>query len=157
MKTVTLQIEGMTCAGCASAVQKALAAVPNVKTASVNFISRTARVTVCGDTITEKELLDAVSRAGYRARLPTHAPKEDDRAAPRRELFKTIGIGVLLFAGWALDAFTAKPSLPHLIGLGMVIAATIGAAYPIFRRATKALFAKARIIILDEADNLYEK
>jgi Cd2+/Zn2+-exporting ATPase len=142
MKTVTLQIEGMTCAGCASAVHKALAAVPNVKTASVNFISRTARVTVCGDTITEKELLDAVSRAGYRARLPTHAPKEDDRAASRRELFKTIGIGVLLFAGWALDAFTAKPSLPHLIGLGMVIAATIGAAYPIFHRAIKALFAK---------------
>jgi heavy metal translocating P-type ATPase len=141
MKTVTLQIEGMTCAGCASTVQKALAAVPNVKTASVNFISRAAIVSLADPAPTEKELVAAVQQAGYRASTQPRAQEAEARST-RIALLKTVGIGVLLFAGWALDAFPEKSGLLHRIGLGMVIAATIGAAYPIFHRAIKALLIK---------------
>lgn len=65
---VDLQIEGMSCASCASRVQKALEAVPGVNTASVNMLTHRARVTGTADPVL---LSDAVSRAGYRvADLP---------------------------------------------------------------------------------------
>jgi Cd2+/Zn2+-exporting ATPase len=122
MKTVKLQIEGMTCAGCASAVQKALAAAPGVKNASVNFISKTATVTG-GD---EAELIRAVKNAGYKVRPPQH----DDARQARLALLKVAGIGVLLFAGWLLKLTP------------VVIAALVLAAYPIVWRALKALLAR---------------
>ncbi|MCK4393392.1 heavy-metal-associated domain-containing protein [Candidatus Bipolaricaulota bacterium] len=39
-----LRIEGMTCAGCAQAVERALSQVRGVKTASVNLLTEEARV-----------------------------------------------------------------------------------------------------------------
>ena len=42
MKTVKLQVDGMSCASCARAVEKSLCAVPGVEKASVNFVSKTA-------------------------------------------------------------------------------------------------------------------
>jgi heavy metal translocating P-type ATPase len=122
VKSVTLHIDGMTCAGCASTVQKALAAVPGVENARVNFISKTATVTG-GE---EADLLRAVKAAGYRVRPPQ---RDDDRAA-RLEWLKLAGIGALLLAGW----------LWHLTPL--VIAATVLAAFPIIYRAIKSLFAR---------------
>src|SRR5438128_588536 len=111
----------MTCAGCASTVQKALAAVPGVESATVNFISRTATVT--GEGPVASELIRAVKAAGYRAR-PSQSG--DDRAA-RYQLWKVAGVGVLLFGGWALHQTP------------LIVAATVFAAYPIFRMAIKAL------------------
>ena len=141
MKQVTLQIGGMTCAGCASTVQKALEAVPGVANASVNALSALASVTLRTEDVAEKDLIDAVTRAGYRAQRQSSAKDRDkqDRSVARLELLKTIGIGVLLFAGWLVEAFAGKTTAGHTIGLGMVIVALIGAAYPIFNRAIRAL------------------
>ncbi len=64
---VELAISGMTCAACALRVEKALAKVPGVASASVNLATEVARVEP-GDTAPDSDaLVAAVSRAGYGA------------------------------------------------------------------------------------------
>jgi len=60
---LTLPVEGMTCAGCAGRVERALAAVPGVASASVNLATR--RATVEGDALDPAALRAAVEKAGY--------------------------------------------------------------------------------------------
>ncbi|MCW0202595.1 MAG: heavy metal translocating P-type ATPase [Rhodanobacter thiooxydans] len=60
----TVGIEGMTCASCATRVEKAVARVPGVALASVNLA--TEQLAVTGDTsVTPAVLRDAVAKAGY--------------------------------------------------------------------------------------------
>jgi len=61
-----LRIHGMTCAACQSHVQRALAAVPGVHSASVNLMAHTALVT-SDPTVTELQLIEAVRLSGYTA------------------------------------------------------------------------------------------
>ncbi len=116
----------MTCAGCASTVQKALAAVPGVQSATVNFISKTATV-VGGE---PSALVAAVQAAGYRARPLTPDREAEEKRAARLALLRTVGIGALLLIG-AVGKLTP-----------LTIAATILAGLPIVYRAGKALLAR---------------
>ncbi|HUK83859.1 MAG TPA: cation-translocating P-type ATPase [Verrucomicrobiae bacterium] len=138
MKTVRLQIDGMTCAGCASTVQKALAAVPGVQSATVNFISRTAAVMLGDEQIAAAVLVRAVKAAGYGAHIPKRGESPDDESVAR-ELLRTIGIGVMLFGGWAVGAAALAPPA---VSTTLVIIATVLAAFPIVYRAIKALLAR---------------
>lgn len=60
----TLKIEGMHCASCVSSVQESLEELDNVREASVNLATESARVTYSGD-ITWEDLKQAVEDAGY--------------------------------------------------------------------------------------------
>ncbi len=78
-----LQIDGMTCASCAGRVEKALRAVPGVKTAEVNLATERATVQL-GALVDTARLLAAVERAGYQAHAVADdaSPLEDHPAAP---------------------------------------------------------------------------
>src|SRR5580693_3403159 len=104
MRTVKLQVDGMSCASCAKAVEKALCAVIGVDKASVNFVSKTAVINVQDGPANEQSLIAAIKRAGYNARLPVRDREAEENRAARRELIKVIGIGTLLVVGWALGA-----------------------------------------------------
>jgi Zn2+/Cd2+-exporting ATPase len=138
MKTVKLQVEGMSCASCAKAVEKALGAASGVESASVNFVTKTASVSA-QDSATEKALIDAVKQAGYSAHAPVKDRDAVEQRAARRELIKVVGTGVLLFVGWLLGA---TKLVPQPVATTLVIIALVLAAYPICLRAIKALFAK---------------
>src|SRR5580698_8202013 len=139
MRTVKLQVDGMSCASCAKAVEKALCAVTGVDKASVNFVSKTASVDVRDTTTNEQSLIAAIKRAGYNARLPVRNREVEENRTARRELIKVIGIGSLLVLGWALGA---TKLVPMPVATGMVIVALVLAAWPIFLRAIKALLGK---------------
>ncbi len=139
MKTVKLQVDGMSCASCAKAVEKALCAVTGVDKASVNFVSKTASVDVQDAATNEQSLIDAVKRAGYSAHLPVRDRETEENRAARRQLIKVFGIGALLIVGWALGAAKLVPST---VATGLVIVALVFAAWPIFLRAIKALLGK---------------
>lgn len=62
--TQSFVVEGMTCATCATRVEKALAAVPGVASASINLATDTARV-ASGQAIPLATLQAAVEKAGY--------------------------------------------------------------------------------------------
>jgi len=126
MKTIKLQVDGMTCAGCAATVQKTVAAVPGTESVTVNFINKTATITG-GE---QAAIIAAVKAAGYTAKIPTANREADETRAARRHLLLTVGIGVLLLTGW----------LAHLTPL--VVAALVLAGFPIVLRAGKALLAR---------------
>jgi len=66
--TLRLPIEGMTCASCATRVERALRKVAGVSDASVNLATETASVS--GKALSQQALIDAIVRAGY------HSPAE---------------------------------------------------------------------------------
>jgi copper chaperone CopZ len=61
-----LEIEGMGCEGCVAAVEKALRAVPGVRTVAVDLAA--GRATVEHEGADEAALVRAVEKAGYDAR-----------------------------------------------------------------------------------------
>ena len=65
---LSLAISGMTCAACAGRVERALAAVPGVEAARVNFATERAVVTGSADAAS---LIAAVGKAGYAVTAPT--------------------------------------------------------------------------------------
>jgi Cu+-exporting ATPase len=64
--TVTLPIEGMSCASCVGRVEKALAAEPGVMTARVNLATEAATVDFDAARTDASRLAAAVAKAGYR-------------------------------------------------------------------------------------------
>jgi P-type Cu+ transporter len=73
---IKLPIEGMTCASCATRVEKALKRVPGVATAEVNLATETATVSLA-EGAPPQLLVDAVRGAGYEARLSPAPPAKD--------------------------------------------------------------------------------
>ena len=67
-ETITLPIGGMTCAGCANTVERALAGTDGVVEASVNFPAETARVDFVAGALDADALAKVVSQAGYSVR-----------------------------------------------------------------------------------------
>lgn len=62
--TLSLPIEGMTCASCVGRIERALKAVPGVETVSVNLATERASITTQSAVAREK-LVEAVENAGY--------------------------------------------------------------------------------------------
>lgn len=63
---VNLDVDGMTCGGCAMSVDKALRNVPGVKDVKVDLAGK--RVEVRGERLDRAKLVRAVYDAGYDAR-----------------------------------------------------------------------------------------
>lgn len=80
-ETVSLSIEGMTCASCVARVEKALKKVPGVVAAEVNLATETADVTLSGGADVGA-LTAAVEKAGYQAQPRQSAQAAGTRPAP---------------------------------------------------------------------------
>lgn len=81
---VVLDISGMTCASCASRIEKRLNRLDGVS-AAVNYATEKATVTSTGP-LDAQRLIDEVAKTGYTAHLPTE-PSTHDAATPAdREL-----------------------------------------------------------------------
>jgi Cu+-exporting ATPase len=95
VERLSLPIEGMTCAACATRVEKKLNKLEGVR-ATVNFATEQAAVEFDPVRVAPQELLSAVEAAGYRATLPRAeaepAPEHDPTAPLRRRL---IGSAIL--------------------------------------------------------------
>ncbi len=76
---VELVIDGMTCASCATRIEKRLNKLDEVS-ASVNFASEHATVTFDAGSLSVDDLIGAVEAAGYHASLLEEATQEDDPA-----------------------------------------------------------------------------
>lgn len=87
LEQVDLNISGMTCSSCVATVEKSLNKVPGAK-ATVNLATETAHILVPEGT-SPKSLIEAVTKAGYSAKLRTDESESFSRS-------RGMGIRVLL-------------------------------------------------------------
>ncbi len=104
MVEVRLSVVGMSCAGCVSAVEDALKAVPGVDSAIVNLGERTA---VVEGEFEVSALIEAIQEAGFNASEMVTAEDELNKAEQEQQAYKRFlqrtaiagSVGVLLFVG----------------------------------------------------------
>lgn len=75
---LTFTVEGMTCAACATDVERELKSIPGVADSIVSFKRKQAVVAWKKRKPSEKSLARAVKKAGYRAVFPHESKKEGD-------------------------------------------------------------------------------
>ncbi|ROT32996.1 cation-translocating P-type ATPase [Micromonospora sp. HM5-17] len=78
---IELAIGGMTCASCAARIEKKLNRLDGV-TATVNYATEKATITVDDPAVTVQDLIATVEQTGYTAELPTPPPAADARDEP---------------------------------------------------------------------------
>ena len=92
---ITLTVEGMRCAGCAWLVERLLASIPGVTTATVDFPLRRAEVLFVTHTTRLHTLLETLAKAGYRATPYTVHAEEAAIESERRARIRGLGISAL--------------------------------------------------------------
>jgi len=78
-QTVELALTGMTCAACAARIEKVLGRLDGVE-ASVNLATERARVRFVPGRTTTAQLIAAVEKAGYGARVADDRSREEEKA-----------------------------------------------------------------------------
>ncbi len=109
-ETVTLAVEGMTCASCVSRVERALRRVDGVVSAEVNLATEQARVTRLAGNAATPALLAALRQAGYAGR---DLAADGAAAAPPRARF---GEGTRVLIAALLSAPLVLPMLAEPFG-----------------------------------------
>ena len=71
MVTKSLRIEGMTCASCASTIEKATSKINGVDESSVNLATEKLSVSYDENMVEIEDIQTAVEEAGYRAKSDT--------------------------------------------------------------------------------------
>ncbi|MFN3945255.1 MAG: heavy metal translocating P-type ATPase [Allosphingosinicella sp.] len=123
---VDLAIEGMTCASCVGRVERALAAIPGVRAASVNLATERARVEVSG-AVEPAALIDAVGAVGYDARELGGSETDPDAEAERRAAEETtLRRDLLVAAALTLPVFLLEMGSHLVPAFGRAVATTIG-------------------------------
>jgi len=85
MSRVELDLSGMTCAACATRIERGLSKVPGVRSASVNFATERATVEVEAAAFDPSPLIRLVESLGYGAVAP-RAPSDQLAAAPQASI-----------------------------------------------------------------------
>jgi Cu+-exporting ATPase len=93
---VDLPIEGMTCASCATRIERKLNTLDGV-TASVNYATERAAISFDAGRVSPDELRQAVEAAGYHVRMPSTAPAHGiEPTDPMRSLRQRLTVALLL-------------------------------------------------------------
>ncbi len=96
-RVLTLKIDGMTCAGCVSRVERTIAAVPGVETVAVNLASGRARAEV-GENVAGGPIVAAVSDIGYGAHVVDATQADEGAAADLAMLGRRAALALALAA-----------------------------------------------------------
>jgi P-type Cu+ transporter len=138
--TADLVIGGMTCASCATRIEKKLNKLDGV-TATVNFATEAARVSF-PETLTVAELIAVVERTGYTAALPAPRSAEQDAEAAEagplgRELRRRLIVSAALAVPVAVLAMVPALRFPGWQWLSLAAATPVATwgAWPFHRAA----------------------
>ncbi len=125
---VSFAVEGMTCASCTGRVERSLAAVPGVASASVNMATERATVRYLDGAVTLADLHRAVRESGYtpvaeEAGQDTAGPTAEERRAAETEKLRrlTLIAGVL-----SIPVFVLEMGSQTIPAFGEWVAGTIG-------------------------------
>jgi Cu+-exporting ATPase len=136
MSHVELPITGMTCASCATRVEKGLNRIDGV-TATVNYATERATVDFDPEAVAPEQLVAAVEAAGYAAALPDDEPAAEaaeDAAAPLR---RRLLISALLSAPLLLISMIPALQFDNWqwLALNLATPVVLWGAWPLHRAA----------------------
>ncbi len=102
---ITLDVQGMKCAGCVKAVEKQLAQHPGVKAVWVNLLTQTAVCEIAGP-VDQQKLADHLSQSGFPSQprigrsTPRPTPEPDNYLTVALLLLVGSGIGHIFHFSW---------------------------------------------------------
>ncbi|MBS1134216.1 MAG: copper-transporting ATPase, partial [Burkholderiaceae bacterium] len=113
-QSLRLEIEGMSCATCVARLETALRAVPGVIRADVNLASESANVELISGAATARDLMAAVTAAGYSAAMPSQsaAAPIDRTAGLRRDALLALALALPLLIGTHVSLLGFDWSMP---------------------------------------------
>ncbi len=121
METITLKLQGMSCASCASNIERAIKSAPGVTDCGVNFATEQATVTYNPQQTNLEKIQQAVTDAGYSAyslQEQEMVTGENDaekagRLAEQREL------NIKLLVGGVIGVLLVLGTLPAMAGVNI--------------------------------------
>ena len=124
-KTITLAVEGMSCASCVGRVDRALAAVPGVQSVAVNLAAETATITLRDQSLTPADLAAVSTEAGYPAK-PVVADQSAVNAGRKADEARDLSRATMVAALLALPVFILEMGAHLVPAFDHLIADTIG-------------------------------
>ena len=171
---VELALEGMTCAACATRIERKLNKLDGVE-AAVNYATEHAAVRYDASHVAVADLIDAVEAAGYHARLAAESGEAEDRTGTLRTrliaaavlsapLVALSMIPPLQFGGWGWLAFALATPVVFWAGFGFHHAALVNARHlaatmdTLISIGTLAAWAWSvvALVLVDEAEMYFE-
>jgi Cu+-exporting ATPase len=130
---VELVIEGMTCASCATRIEKKLNRLDGVA-ATVNFASEHAAVTFNPIHVRVNDLIGTIESAGYHAAMPKADNNDADPTKPYR---RRLAIAVVLTVPLVLFAWVpaARPPVWEWVSFALATPVVFYAGWPFHRAA----------------------
>lgn len=113
MQQQTLQLEGMSCAGCAQRIESVIQGVSGVTKCSVNFALREATVKYNPSSVSLDKIQEALEDAGYKANVPVQEEEEDESDPELEKLQRK------LWLGGAASVLLVVGSLPMMMGISI--------------------------------------
>lgn len=155
VETVTLDVEGMKCAGCVSAVERQIEQNSGVFAAQVNLVTATAVVQYQPETANPEEIAKQLTAKGFPSQLHdsnseenTAISYEEKRQQADRENFRKLAIAIVLII------LSGIGHLKHLAGVHVPFLSHIGFHWGL---ATLALILPGREIIVDGVKGLWQR
>jgi Cu+-exporting ATPase len=120
VQSVTLPIEGMSCASCVEKIERTLNSLPGVVQASVNFATEKAAVSYVPGAVTVREMVQAVRATGYD--VVEAGPEEDVLEKEERARERAYrGLRTRFIAGVLLAVPIFALGHPDLLGLTSIL------------------------------------
>lgn len=117
MDTLTLKLNGMSCASCANTIDRAIRSTPGVMDCTVNFGAELATVQYQSRQVTPDELQQAIARAGYTATPLAEMGVGAEGADPATGRTEARDLTVKVIVGGCLSALLVFGSLPAMLGV----------------------------------------
>ena len=143
-----LAVEGVSCAGCMSKIERGLSAIPDVTLARVNLTDRRVALEWKEGTLDPSRFIDRLAELGYRAYpfepVQAEAVEAENSAFLLRCLgvaaFATMNVMMLSIPVWSgSDMISAQRDFFHWLSALVALPAAAYAGQPFFRSALRAL------------------
>src|SRR6202051_979650 len=147
---IDLAVEGVSCAGCMSKIERGLSAIPDVTLARVNLTDRRVALEWKQGTLDPPRLIDRLAELGYKAYPFETAGAEAVEAEQSRFLLRCLGVAAFatmnvmmlsipVWSGNGSDMIPEQRDFFHWLSALIALPAAAYAGQPFFRSALRAL------------------
>lgn len=119
MTKKSFPIIGMHCASCAKLIERKLASTPGVMSASVNYGSEEAMVEIHENMVSDKDLVKAVSEAGYKAVILENGSRSADEVKEKAKIEELKKLKTKVIVSVVLSLLIFVGSFPEWFGINV--------------------------------------